>query len=85
MYMVLFMCKLVSCSYVDLWSLFLMMSPPPNMSPPPSGGAVTADTNCCANCVETSRPQECGPIYRVLGKPAMRTRWMAGAAPHKSG
>ena len=24
-------------------------------------------------------------IYRFLGKPAMRTRWMAGAAPHKSG
>ena len=35
---------------------------------PISGGAVTAVTNCCANCVEPSR-----------------TRWMAGAAPHKSG
>ena len=39
-------------------------------------GALTAVTNCCANCVEPS----C-----FLGKPAMRTRWMAGAAPHKSG
>ena len=25
------------------------------------------------------------PIYRFLGMPAMRTRWMAGAAAHKSG
>ena len=24
-------------------------------------------------------------IYRFLGMPAMRTRWMAGAAAHKSG
>ena len=44
---------------------------------PTSRGAVTAVTNCCANCVE--------PIYRCLGKPATRTRWMVGAAPHKSG
>ena len=26
-----------------------------------------------------------GPIYRFLGMSAMRTRWMAGAAAHKSG
>ena len=26
-----------------------------------------------------------GPIYRFLGMPVMRTRWMAGAAAHKSG
>ena len=25
------------------------------------GGAVTADTSCCANCVEPSRPQQWGP------------------------
>ena len=25
-----------------------------------SGGAVIAFTNCCASCVETSRPQQCG-------------------------
>ena len=49
---------------------------------PTSGGAVTAYKNCCANCVEPSRPQQWGPIYRFLG---MRTRWMAGAAAHKSG
>ena len=36
---------------------------------PTSGGAVT---NCCA-------------IYLFLGKRAMRTHWMAGAAPRKSG
>ena len=30
-------------------------------------------------------PRNGGPIYRFLGMPAMRTRWMAGAAAHKSG
>ena len=30
-------------------------------------------------------PSNGGPIYRFLGMPAMRTRWMAGAATHKSG
>ena len=30
-------------------------------------------------------PSNGGPIYRFLGKPAMRTRWMAGAVAHKSG
>ena len=52
---------------------------------PTSGGAVTADKNCCANCVEPSRPQQWGPDLLFLGMPAMRTRWMAGAAAHKSG
>ena len=28
---------------------------------PTSGGAVTAFTNCCANCVKPSLPQQCGP------------------------
>ena len=28
---------------------------------PTSGGAVTADTHCCANCVKTSRPPQWGP------------------------
>ena len=28
---------------------------------------------------------QCGPDLPFLGKPAMRTRWMAGAAPHKRG
>ena len=52
-------------------------------TPPTSGEAVTAVTNCRANCVETSTHG--GPIYRFLDKPAMRTRRMAGAAPHKCG
>ena len=26
-----------------------------------SGGAVTADSSCCANCVEPPRPQQWGP------------------------
>ena len=30
-------------------------------------------------------PSNGGPIYRFLGKPVMRTRWMAGAVAHKSG
>ena len=38
-----------------------------------SSGVVTSVlANCCANCVYTSRPQQCGPF------------WMAGTAPHKS-
>ena len=35
----------------------------------------------CANRVD---PRKGGPIHRVLGKQVMRTRWMAGTAPHKS-
>ena len=52
---------------------------------PTSGAAVTANKNCCANGVKPSRPSNGSPIYRFLGMPAMRTRWMAGAAAHKSG
>ena len=52
---------------------------------PTSGGAVTADSSCCANCVEPPRPQQWGPDLPFLGMPAMPTRWMAGAAAHKSG
>ena len=50
---------------------------------PTSGGAVTADSSRCANCVEPLRNG--GPIYHFLGMTAMRTRWMAGAVAHKSG
>ena len=52
---------------------------------PTSGGAVTVVSSCCANCVEPPRPQQWGPDLPFLGMPAMRTRWMAGAAAHKSG
>ena len=51
---------------------------------PTSGGAVTADPSCCANCVETPHPQQWVSDLPFLGMPAMRTRWMAGAAAHKS-
>ena len=39
----------------------------------------------CANCIYPSHPQQWRHDYRFLGKPVMRTRWMAGTAPHKSG
>ena len=47
--------------------------------------AVTVVSSCCANCVEPPRPQQWGSDLPFLGMPAMRTRWMAGAAAHKSG
>ena len=52
---------------------------------PTSGGAVTADSSCCASCVEPPRPQQWGPDLPFLGMPVMRTRWLAGAVAHKSG
>ena len=52
---------------------------------PTIGGAVTADSSCCANCVESSRPQQWGLDLPFLDMSAMRTHWMAGAAAHKSG
>ena len=33
-----------------------------------SGGAVTADTSCCANCVEPSRPQQWGTDLPFFGQ-----------------
>ena len=41
----------------------------------------------CHSGFKSNLPAPCngGPIYRFLGMPAMRTRWMAGAAAHKSG
>ena len=50
-----------------------------------SVGAVTANTSCCANCVEPSRFQLRGPDSPFLGMPTMRTRWMDDASAHKSG
>ena len=32
-----------------------------------SGGAVTANSNCCANCVEPPRPQHWGPDLPFFG------------------
>ena len=50
---------------------------------PTSGGAVTVVSSCCANCVEP--PRNGGPIYRFLGMPAIRTRWMAALLLTKAG
>ena len=43
------------------------------------GVAITADTNCCANCVETSCPHQWGPDLPFFGIPAMRgaAGWLA--------
>ena len=43
-----------------------------------SGGAVTADTICCANCVEPSRPRQWVPIYRFWACRSCRPAgWLA--------
>ena len=34
---------------------------------PTSGGAVTANSSCCANCVEPPRPQQWGPDVPFFG------------------
>ena len=39
----------------------------------------------CKLCRTSPPPSNGGLIYRLLGMPAIRTRWMAGAAAHKSG
>ena len=50
------------------------------------GVAVTAVLpSCCAYCVETSRTKQWGHDFPFLGKPAIRTHWMAGAALHEDG
>ena len=33
---------------------------------PTSGGAVTVDSNCCANCVEPPRPHQWGPDLKSI-------------------
>ena len=35
---------------------------------PTNGGAVTAVTNCCANCVEPFRPQQWEPDFPFSGQ-----------------
>ena len=49
---------------------------------PTSGGAVTANSSCCANCVEPPRPSNGGPIYRFWACPPCGP---AGAVAHKRG
>ena len=46
---------------------------------PTSGGAVTAHSSCCANCVKPPRPSSGGPIYRFFGayRPCGPAGWLA--------
>ena len=56
-----------------------MQSPWLQMTQPTSGGAVTAITNCCANCVEPSRPNQWGPdlpFWRA-SRPCGPAGWLA--------
>ena len=39
-----------------------------HMTQPTSGGAVMEVTNCCANCVEISRPLPMGTRFTVFGQ-----------------
>ena len=49
------------------------------MTQPTSGGAVTAVTNCCANCVEPGRPQQWGSDLPFFGasRPYEPAGWLA--------
>ena len=46
---------------------------------PTSGGAVTADTNGCANCVVASRPQQWGHVLPIFlaSRPCGPAGWLA--------
>ena len=46
---------------------------------PTSGGAVTANSSCCANCVEPPRPQQWGPDLPVFwaSRPCGPAGWLA--------
>ena len=45
---------------------------------PTSSGAVRAVTNCCANCVEPSRPQQWGPDLPFwVSRPCGPAGWLA--------
>ena len=60
-------------------SLMNVMIPPlaPN-DQSTSGGAVTAIKNCCANCIDTSRPHQGGPNYRFgASRPCKPVGWLA--------
>ena len=76
-----FMFECMSVVVNVMFSLTSVMSPPPND---------TAYTRWSfhgglANPVQIVSTQAMGARLSFLGKPAMRTRWMAGNAPHKSG
>ena len=56
-------CMFVSCvhSVAVLNAAFCMTCRLLQTTQPTSGGSVTADSSCCANCVEPPRPQQWGP------------------------
>ena len=65
-----------------------------NRAPPPTGSKrhslqavqLSHRTQAAVHIVSNfPAPSNGAPIYRFLGMPVMRTRWMAGAAAHKSG
>ena len=72
----------LKCEIAEMQMIRWMNNKRLQTTQPASGGAVT---NCCANCVEPSHLQQWGARFTVFDKLAMRTRWMAGAASHKSG
>ena len=63
---------MVECMYVVVNVMLSLMSMMTSNSwlqtiQPTSGEAVTADTSCCANCVEPSRSQQWGPDLPFFG------------------
>ena len=60
----------VFCLYCEAWSCRCSCM-----------GSVSVSSCRCCMFVSSNGV----PIYRFLGMPAMRTRWMAGAAAHKRG
>ena len=74
---------------IPMWDIrpqcpLLEQSPGLQTTQPTSGGPVTTDSSCCANCVEHPRLHQWVPDLPFWDMSAMRTRWMAGAAAHKS-
>ena len=77
----------INCRRYVMLSLMTVMSPPPG-SKRHSLQAVELSqwTQAAVQIVSNlPAPSNGGTIYRFLGMSAMRTRWMAGAAAHKSG
>ena len=55
---------------VSIWKRFTNNDfAAPNGRQPTSGGAVTADSSCCAICVEHPRPHQWGPDLPFFGHP----------------
>ena len=58
----------------DIWRKYKQLQ----TTQPTSGGAVTVDTNFGANCVETSAPNNGGPIYCFWAtRPCEPNGWLA--------